>query len=153
MKNFKKVGVLSTLVILLPIVVWAVFYLVRVIDFTRTIRRHVTEQEREIIYRIDHDALAGELRTLFRDQTRQGNIRGPIPRVIPGGDPAIPTCLRILKPSGIAVFSDHIELVFGGLMLHFGIAVFPENVEGRGTKRLGKGIWFYSEDGSCPKED
>jgi hypothetical protein len=62
---------------------------------------------------------------------------------------AFPATLKHTKASAIRIMDDRVELEFGGTFLHFGIAAFREGNEGYGVKKLGDGIWYYSEDQSA----
>ena len=52
------------------------------------------------------------------------------------------------KASAIRVLDNRVELEFGGTFLHFGICAFRVGNEGYGVKKLGDGVWYYSEDQS-----
>jgi len=62
--------------------------------------------------------------------------------------PAFPSALKNTKASAIRVLDDRVELEFGGTFLHFGICAFRVGNEGYGVKKLGDGVWYYSEDQS-----
>jgi hypothetical protein len=66
--------------------------------------------------------------------------------------PRVPAALRVLKPSAISVHPDYIALDFGGPFFQMDIRAFKPGLAGEGTKRLADGLWFYSEDGSYPRD-
>jgi len=69
-----------------------------------------------------------------------------------GDDPSVPAALKLLKPSSIRINDENIDLEFGGALLHFGIRAFRPGLAGSGTKQLGEGLWFYSENGRFPSK-
>jgi hypothetical protein len=122
----------------------------RPITFPYRAKSVILKREREILYQLDHEAVASELRHFALGQRWSKVKNGSKFDFFYGTDAAIPHSLQPVKPSSVRVFDDRIELEFGGAFLHFGIRVFPEGVDGFGTKKLGKGIWFYSQDGRVP---
>jgi len=116
------------------------------------IRRLIQDEKRELLYHINHDALARELRK-FADQMRWGrSVKHSDPESFDARDPIIPPALGILKATVITIHDDRIEYQFGGLFANFGIVVFRDGNPGTGTKKLGDGIWFYSADGKVPRQ-
>ena len=113
------------------------------VAFIFGMRHAMLQQERYVLYHIDHAAIASQLRELAQQ-------RGWDRFDMPASDPAFPPALRLLKPWGIWAFPDYAELEFGGAFGDIGLRVFRPGLAGYGTKRLGDGIWFYSQDGSCP---
>ena len=109
----------------------------------------VVAQEKKILYRTDYHLVASELRKFGTAQGWSADSNG-YPRHFSGNDVAIPKPLRQLGPTAIWLFNDHVEMQFGGPLASFGIAVFPEGVEGTGDKKLDRGIWFYSDNGKVP---
>ena len=101
------------------------------------------QQERYVLYQMDHAAVAAELRELAQQ-------RGWDRFDMSTSDPSFPRALRPLKPGGIWAFQDYIELEFGGAFGDIGLRAFRPGLAGSGTRNLGDGIWFYSQDGSCP---
>jgi len=131
-------------------VVWLGWFLLHSehspLAFFIAMRHVINQEERFLLYDIDHASLAQALRELA-DQRKWQRAD------LSASDPSIPAALKILKPSAIWIFEDRIELDFGGAFLSFGFRAFPHGVEGYGTKRLGDGFWFYSEDGRVPSYD
>jgi hypothetical protein len=108
--------------------------------------RHLAnQQERFILYQVDHAAFGKALRD-FGEQRRW------YPDDFDPGNTLVPDAVRVLHPSGISVYHDYVEVNFGGPFLDISFRAFRPGVSGYGTKRLGDGLWFYSEDGSCPSE-
>jgi hypothetical protein len=122
--------------------------------FVIALRHSINQRERGLLYQTDHAALAQIMREFATD--RQWASGQPTKSefdplaAFRASDESLPPALRVLKPSGILIFDDRIELEFGGAFLHFGIRAFRPGLPGNGTKRLGDGIWFYSEDGYVP---
>jgi hypothetical protein len=115
-------------------------------------RRLVRNGERHLLYDINHEALATELRR-FANQMRWGRpVKHTEPESFDSSDPVVPPSLRILRSSGVTIYDDHIEYDCGSPFLDFGIVVFREGIPGTGTKKLGEGIWFYSADNRVPSE-
>jgi hypothetical protein len=113
--------------------------------------RLTREEERELLYNVNHVVLASELRTFANEKRWSKPVTTSDSDCFHKSDP-IPASLQILNPSQICVFDDRVEYDCGGPFLSFGIAVFREGVPGHGTKKLGEGVWFYAEDGRVPSE-
>jgi hypothetical protein len=106
--------------------------------------------KRQVIYHINHAALAQEVRK-FAEQKRSETVVAPAaPLLMWEGDPDLPASLKILKCSSVSIFPDRVRLEFGGPFLHFGIMIFNKGYPGEGNKQLADGVWFYSEDGRVP---
>lgn len=100
----------------------------------------------QLLYQVDHRILGREARTFASDQRK----RFEMPRSVWLGEPDVPPSLAILKPGSITITDDLIRLEFGGALLHYGLVVYNEGLEGPGTKKLDEGVWFYSENGRYP---
>jgi hypothetical protein len=114
------------------------------------IRRLSTDKERQLLYKLNADVLASEVRKLGDANGWKGAHQGLGFDYFLKDDPQVPEPVRALNPTIIRVFPERIDLDFGGASLSFGLSVFRDKVDGGGTKRLGNGIWFYSEDGYVP---
>lgn len=114
------------------------------------IRRLIRNGEHQLVYDIDHEILAKELRRFGNELRWSRQMHDSEPASFDPNDPAIPSALRILKPSGITIYDDRVEYDCGSPFLAFGIVVFREGVPGTGSRKLGDGIWFYSADGNVP---
>jgi hypothetical protein len=123
-------------------------------DYAETFlaRRFISDSERPLLYHVNHLTLAAELRRFAADQRWKNSISSSDPQSFDPADPAIPPSLRVLKPSLITIYDDRIEYDFGSALFDFGIVVFKEGIPGTGTKQLGDGIWFYSQDGQIPPD-
>jgi hypothetical protein len=119
--------------------------------FASVTNRMDREEERQLLYNVNHEVLASELRKFANDQRWSKPVANSDSDCFNKSDP-IPASLRILNPSQICVFDDRVEYDCGGSFLGFGIAVFREGIPGHGTKNLGEGIWFYAEDGHVPSQ-
>jgi hypothetical protein len=108
-----------------------------------------TTKERQILYDLDPYVIAAALRSFAL--THGWENPGTFPQYYQKTDQEVPIMLRSLNFSIINVYDDRVDIDFGGAFLSFGLSVFPEGVEGKGTKKLGPGIWFYSEDGGVPR--
>ena len=93
-------------------------------------------------------AVAPEMRQFARAARWERPPAGSPATSVRRDDAAFPKRLRRTRASAIRVHDDRVELEFGGTFLHYGIVVFREG-EGHGLRRLGDGVWFYSEDGKA----
>ena len=116
--------------------------------FSHILKVQNTDKEKQILYEVDHTVVAATLRR-FATEHNWGNSNGS-PKYYKNTDPRVPIALRGLGFSIINIYDDRVDMDFGGPFLSFGLSVFPEGMEGQGTKKLGEGIWFYSEDGRIP---
>jgi hypothetical protein len=129
---------------LLAALLWCVIYSKRSpLAFMFSMRHAMLQQERYVLYHTDHAVIALQLRELAQQRSWDRFD-------MPASDPAFPPALRLLKPSGIWAFPDYAELEFGGAFGDIGLRAFRPGLVGYGTKDFGDGIWFYSQDGSCP---
>jgi len=118
--------------------------------FAHDIRHLNEEKERFLLYGVNRQALAAELRD-FAARTRWNADRhSPEFDYFTTRDAVMPVELRGLGPTAIRIFDDRIEFDCGGPFLSFGIAAYKPGLSGKGTKQLGDGIWFYAEDNSVP---
>jgi hypothetical protein len=109
--------------------------------------RHIVNQkERFLCFEIDQAIVAENLRN-FAEEQKWVEIG------FNKDDPRVPAVLRVLKPSAIFVHPDYVALDFGGPFFEMDIRAFKPGVAGNGTKKLVEGLWFYSEDGSYPREE
>ena len=107
-------------------------------------RHLVNQQGRFLCHEIDHAVVAETLRSFAEQQKWSESSFGK-------DDPRVPAALRVLKPSAIFVHPDYIALDFGGPFFQMDIRAFKPGLAGEGTKKLADGVWFYSEDGSYPR--
>jgi hypothetical protein len=140
-------------------ILWLIFSEHSPLAFVIGLRHAINQRERGLLYDTDHAVLAQIMREFATDrqwasgQPTKSEFGPPEfgPLIAFGAsDQSLPPALRVLKPSRIIIFDDRIELEFGGAFLHFGIRAFRPGLPGNGTKRLGEGVWFYSEDGYVP---
>jgi hypothetical protein len=115
------------------------------VAFLFALQHVINEEKRFLLYQVDHPLLAQTLRDFAEQQHWAESAFNK-------DDPRVPAALRVLKPSAIFVHPDFIALDFGGSFLAMDIRAFKPGLEGSGTKKLGDGLWFYSEDGSTPHE-
>lgn len=101
-----------------------------------------------ILHGVDHKKIAEELR-MFAHQHRWDlpATDRPAVTIVWSESVTFPERLKALKASSIQISDECVKLEFGGTPLHYGIAVFREGNRGSGVKKLGDGVWFYSEDG------
>jgi len=139
--------------LILAIVVAGVLYsrpLALVYELIRTIPR----EERRILYGVDHETLAKELRKFAAQERWNNPNKSETPDFFHGNDPRLPASLRQFHPGWIQINDDRIDFGCGQSVwdksLSFGISVWRDGLEGFGTKKLGNGVWFYSEDGRVP---
>lgn len=114
--------------------------------------RIITERQRIILYQIDHRSLSILLRDFATLQRWSATEPPKDGTFLDGDDPSVPPALKLLKPSSIRINDENIDLEFGGALLHFGIRAFRPGLAGSGTKQLGEGLWFYSENGRFPSK-
>jgi hypothetical protein len=122
------------------------------VAFVFGVERAITERQKIILYQIDHPSLAILLRDFATSQ--RWSVAEP-PKdgaFLYGNDGSVPPALRLLKPSSIRINDKSIDLEFGGALQHFGISAFRPGLAGSGTKQLGEGLWFYSENGRFPSK-
>src|ERR1700724_898935 len=116
-------------------ILWVVFSEHSPLAFVIGLRHAISQRERGLLYDTDHAALAHIMRDFAAE--RQWSLNAaPTPPFgwtsWPGesfvyfrsNDESFPPALRMLKPSSVSIFEDHIELEFGGAFLHFGIRAF-----------------------------
>jgi len=116
--------------------------------------RAATEQERFLLYQVDHQALGVVLRD-YATQQRWGLAHPPpeetdFRKSTP--PPPLPPRLQLLKPSYVRVDDEQIDLEFGGPFMRFGVSAFRPGLPGAGTKQLGEGLWFYAENQRVPSK-
>src|SRR2546429_1235474 len=97
-----------------------VIYFSDAFRFVRAIHSSNEAVKRQILYHVDHAALAAEMRKFAEQQRLEKPITSVAPLWIRDSDPDFPSSLKILKPSSVSVFPDRIRLEFGGPFLHFG---------------------------------
>lgn len=114
--------------------------------------RIITERQKIILYKIDHPSLAILLRDFATRQRWSVAAPPEDSAFLYADDPSVPPALKLLKPSSVSIYDDNIDLEFGGALLHFGIRAFRPGLAGSGTKQLGEGLWFYSENGRFPSK-
>jgi hypothetical protein len=106
----------------------------------------VAATQKMLLYRVNHEVLASEARS-FAATVEWGKAASkPGGYYLKGDDIALPTSIRVLKPSSVRVFDDRVEIEFGGALFYQGLRIFREANSGTGTKKLGKGVWFYSQE-------
>ena len=120
--------------------------------FAFGLSRSIAERQRIILYQIDHPSLAILLRDFATRQRWSVADSANKKAVFHGDDPSVPPALKLLKPSSVYIDDDSIDLEFGGALLHYGISAFRPGLAGSGTKQLGEGLWFYSENGRFPSK-
>ena len=106
----------------------------------------INQQERFLLRKVDHRALAQELRDLAeRHEWKDVYFNKD--------DSRLPAYVQSLKPNAVYIRgNDHIIIDFGGPFDAMDIRAFKPGVEGYGTKKLGDGLWFYARNGSGPSE-
>ena len=114
--------------------------------------------ERMLLYYVAHDVLAAEARNFAESRGWGRNATGQPPgrEWMRGDDSALPASIRVLKPSSVQIWRDHIYIGFGGALHHLGISVFRGDSVGEGTKELAKGVWYSAEgnrtvEGAAPE--
>lgn len=118
-------------------------------------RASVPEKQRRILYQTDSNAVAGAVRRFAAEQRWSvlDKTNSP-PDFYYGDDQRVPASIRALEPSWVEIDDDHVDIGCGLFVREqghsFGISVWRDGVEGSGTKKLGSGIWYYSEDGKIP---
>jgi len=118
--------------------------------FVYELDKTIKGKQKLILYGLDHEIIANELRK-FGSETRWSRPTS-INRFdyYEGEDPALPVVVRGLGPSAVRVYDDKVEFDCGGAFLNFGLIVYRPGIEGKGTKKLGEGLWFFSQNGYVP---
>jgi hypothetical protein len=111
------------------------------------LNRVINEREHWLLYDIDHATLGEQMRD-FASKQRWAAPSESKSEVVDLN--SLPPCLGLLKPSGVYVYDDRVELEFGAAFSHFGMVAFRPGLSGSGGKRLAQGLWFYSDDGRIP---
>lgn len=112
--------------------------------------RTITVEQERVLYQLDHPALGVHLREFAAREF------WALPKTPKAGvffyadDPAVPPELKHVQPSSVYIDGEKIHLEFGGPPLHYGIIAFRPGLAGSGTKQIGDGLWFYSENGRFP---
>ena len=150
--NRRKIVTLLTLALLFVLAATCMRIVWTPLAFAFATNRMDREQERQLLYNVDHRVLAAELRKFASEERWSKQANSSEPTLVNANDPRLPTALRVLHSSGVSIYDDRVEYDCGGPFLSFGIAVFREGNPGHGTKRLGEGIWFYAEDGRVPHQ-
>lgn len=126
-------------------VLWLTFFSENPFSFVIRMQQVITQKKRFLLHKIDHHALAQELRDLAEQQGWKDVDFNK-------DDPRLPAHVRSLKPSAVYIRNDHIIIDFGGPFDAMDIRAFKPGLEGYGTKKLGDGLWFYARSGSGPSE-
>src|SRR2546423_8541704 len=105
----------------------------------RDLRHAKDDRERIVLYQLDHASTAKKLRE-FAQQIgwQRANIEA--------SDPRFPAELRRFEPWGVWMYTDYVELEFGGAFGDIGFRAFRQGLPGYGTKKLGEGVWYYAQD-------
>jgi hypothetical protein len=125
-------------------------YIVPPLYFSYEVHRGTVEKERQLLYKLNHQSFAIQVRDFAESNDWKGAHVGFGFQYYLKSDPEVPEPLRALDPSVIRIFADRVEFECGGAFLSFGLAVFREGFPGGGTKKLDDGVWFYAEDGIVP---
>jgi hypothetical protein len=132
------------------------------IELVTGLRSDAVKRERGLLYETDQAALAAELRKFAYDHRWSETQQGDNPTIFWPPDPAIPSALRILQPTSVAIFDDRIMFERGGPIHHFGIVVFRQSSPAEKSKDNGfageqllkefqPGVWFYSDHRKLPR--
>lgn len=113
------------------------------------LRGAIDRREQALLCSVDHSVVAAEAlkfaQRVFIDQPNDVKSMQ-----FTGRDPTLPVAIRTLQPAQVTVSRDHVDVACGGTFLNFGILIFADDAQGNGTKRLGRNIWFYSDDRVVP---
>lgn len=153
MLKIKRKGVVIIAICFFSAVaLWIGSFAIEPIRFVLQSRKTTDEMQRQLLYEIDHIALASELRKFAYERRWHQSSANVEPAVFWPHDAALPASIQLLQPTSVAVFDDRIMFERGGPMLHFGIVVFRDGIVGEGQKELSPGVWFYSDNGRVPSE-
>jgi hypothetical protein len=151
-KNRRKPIIIIVGCAVAAIALWVALILAEPILVVSRMTKMGIERERRLLYNTDHAALAVELRNFGDQQRWQRSESNAEPQIMWPDDNSLPECLRILRPTSVAIFDDRIIFERGGPMLHFGLVVFRNGIKGEGLKELAPGVWFYADNGRVPSE-
>lgn len=138
--------------VLAAIGLWLVPFLIEPVKLVFQLGKTANEREKQLLYDIDHTALASELRKFASEKRWRQTEANAEPEILWPNNKAVPASVRLLKPTSVAIFDDRIVLERGGPMLHFGIVVFRDGIVGEGLKELGPGVWFYADNNKIPDQ-
>ena len=149
-----KVGAISfatgALFILLLLGIWLRLPLFLVYEAASTNPRC----ERQLLYHTDHKELAAELRRFGAERRWNNPDHKAASDFYYGGDPALPPAVRALGQCWVEIKDDRVDVGCGQAVFDttrsFGISVWREGLPGWGIKKLGEGVWFYSDKGRVP---
>lgn len=150
MSKKKKILIFVTIGVMSLVLAVAAVYLAGPLYFVYEMDKSIKAEQKQILYGLDHEIVAKELRK-FGAETRWGKPTSANRfDYYKGDDPALPVVLRGLGPSAIRVYDDRVEFECGGAFLNFGLIAYRNGIEGTGTKKLGQGIWYFSQNGYVP---
>jgi hypothetical protein len=152
-KRYRSFVVVCSLLILVGGLTAAIYFR-RPIALVYELARIIPGEEKRVLYHIDHETLARELRAFAAEQRWNNPKMSTAVDFFYGDDPKLPAQLRQFRPGWIQISDDRIDFGCGQSVfdkrLSFGISVWRVGREGYGTKKLADGVWFYSEDGHVP---
>jgi hypothetical protein len=152
-KRARTYSIVCSLLILL-VLISVLLYFRFPIALAYSAARDIPSEEKRILYRIDHKALAQELRRFAALERWNNPNRPETADFFYGDDPKLPDSVRQFRPGWIQVSDDRVDFGCGRAVFDqstsFGISVWHEGLEGHGTKKLTDGVWFYAEDGHVP---
>jgi len=109
------------------------------------LRSTIERNERAILYSVDYAVITSEAKAFGGRVRARSQARTVV--TLSGRDPQIPATLAALKPTWVCISPEYVKICFGGTLFDFGFLVFNDGIGGYGTKCLGPGLWFYSQDG------
>lgn len=152
----KAAGISAVITIVIIIVALGVWLREPLYMIYKT-RNYFAEKETTLLYYAKHKGLATELRR-FAEEQRWGRAdKSPEPDFYYGDDPKLPALVRAVHPSWVQISDDRIDLGCGDVTWigsrSFGISVWRTGIEGWGAKKLGEGVWFYSDTSESLSQD
>ena len=152
MKKRKKIIIIISSLIGLPLICIALYILTFIIWFEYTIStdaKQATQRKVRLLYETDHKALLEACRTVLKEaregkwEYRQYNIRL---KRDPDAD-KLPEQILRLNPTYIYIWQKCIGIELNGGLHDFGVTAFSEDYEfeGHGDKKLLDRLWYYSD--------
>src|SRR5206468_1454199 len=101
--------------LILAVALTAIIYFRRPIFLVYRLSRIIPNEERRILYHVDHNALAVELRRFAAEQRWNSPNKSKPADFFYGDDPKLPDSLRQFRPGWIQINDDRIDFGCGSL--------------------------------------
>jgi hypothetical protein len=131
---------------LLPVaaLVTLAVYLAVPVLWATAMARKVDERQRRIVYHSDHPAILAAAQQLLR------TAKTADPVFYDRSDARLPTVIRKLRPSDVAVDTSRVSIEMGGGWEHYGLDVYAAGVRPESDFELIPGLWYHSDTHRLP---